>query len=145
MLGICDAELVDIYLREKFPVYLVMAGLYENISNLQNEKTLTFLYRAPRIFLKPLNLISITQNYRQVFHIPMDEAAQMARETKGYPFAFQVLGHIRWDHPDKPIEDLMPLFDEKLSRDVYIKIWTELSSRDGQYDVSITSAYRISR
>lgn len=29
-----------------------MTGLYENIYEIQNEKTLTFLYRTPRIEIK---------------------------------------------------------------------------------------------
>ena len=32
----------QIYITKNYPVYLVMAGLYDNISNLQNEKSLTF-------------------------------------------------------------------------------------------------------
>ena len=40
----------QIYITQNYPVYLVMAGLFDNISNLQNEKSLTFLYRAPKNF-----------------------------------------------------------------------------------------------
>ena len=39
----------QIYITQNYPVYLVMAGLFDNISNLQNEKSLTFLYRASKI------------------------------------------------------------------------------------------------
>ena len=50
----------QIYITQNYPVYLVMAGLFDNISNLQNEKSLTFLYRAPKIFLEPLSIPAIT-------------------------------------------------------------------------------------
>ena len=43
----------QILLRKRYNVFLLMTGLYENIYELQNEKTLTFLYRAPKIELKP--------------------------------------------------------------------------------------------
>ena len=50
-----------------------MAGLFDNISNLQNEKSLTFLYRAPKIFLEPLSIPAITTSYRSVFDISPSE------------------------------------------------------------------------
>lgn len=53
----------QIWVREGLPVYLLMTGLYENIRELQDEKTLTFLYRAPRIDLDPLSLFEIKENY----------------------------------------------------------------------------------
>lgn len=45
----------QIFVRQDLPVFLLATGLYENIDELQNEKNLTFLYRAPKIQLKPLN------------------------------------------------------------------------------------------
>lgn len=40
----------QIYITKNYPVYLVMAGLYDNISNLQNEKSLTFYTALPKYF-----------------------------------------------------------------------------------------------
>lgn len=68
----------QIYITQHYPFYLIMAGLYDNISNLQNEKSLTFLYRAPKIFLAPLSIPSMTTSYRTVFDIAPKEAVQMA-------------------------------------------------------------------
>ena len=51
------ATAFQIFLRQDLPVYLLMTGLYKNISALQNEKSLTFLYRAPKINLGPLNIV----------------------------------------------------------------------------------------
>ena len=70
-----------------------MTGLYENINNLQNEKNLTFLYRAPKIELKPLNIRRIANNYKANFNLSDEDANHMAALTNGYPFAFQVLGY----------------------------------------------------
>ena len=53
----------QIYITKNYPVYLVMAGLYDNISNLQNEKSLTFLYRAPKIFLEPLSIPAVSYTH----------------------------------------------------------------------------------
>ena len=83
----------QILIREDLPRFLLMTGLYENIYELQNEKSLTFLYRAPKIDMKPLNLRAIAENYQNNFSLSDDETRQMALMTKGYSFAFQVLGH----------------------------------------------------
>lgn len=39
----------------------------------------------------------MTTSYRTVFGLPPKEAASMARLTKGYPFAFQILGYLKWE------------------------------------------------
>ena len=74
-----------------------MTGLYDNLYNLQNEKTLTFLYRAPKIILDPLNYTAIVSHYKKTFDIDNEKAERMAKLTKGYSFAFQVLGYLRWE------------------------------------------------
>ena len=56
------------------------------------KKTLTFLYRAPKIELRPLNIGMIAEKYKSIFELTDEEATEMAKETRGYPFAFQVLG-----------------------------------------------------
>lgn len=128
----------QIWLRENRPVYLVMAGLYENISNIQNEKTLTFLYRAPKIILKPLSIPAISARYQQVFDIDIVEAAQMAKATKGYSFAFQILGYLRWEQR-KPLDSLIPDYDADLAEYAYDKIWSELSPQDKNVSKIIAS------
>lgn len=119
----------QIYITQNYPVYLVMVGLFDNISNLQNEKSLTFLYRAPKIFLEPLSIPAITTSYRSVFDISPSEAIEMAKLTKGYPFAFQILGYLKWETNDD-LEKLLPKFDEELIIYAYEKIWSELSALD---------------
>ena len=49
------ASSFQIFLRRDYPIYLLMTGLYENLYDLQNDKSLTFLYRAPKLMLEPLN------------------------------------------------------------------------------------------
>ena len=88
----------QIFVRQDLPVFLLATGLYENIDELQNEKNLTFLYRAPKIQLKPLNNRAIMNKYKTIFKIESEHAAKMAELTKGYPFAFQVLGYLTWNH-----------------------------------------------
>ncbi len=118
-----------ILLRKDLPVYLLMTGLYENVSNLQNEKSLTFLYRAPKIQLDPLNIATIADNYRRNFQLDENSALRMARMTKGYSFAFQVLGYCTWEEGNLS-EPVIQNYRQYLEEYVYEKIWSELSAKD---------------
>lgn len=62
----------------------------------------------------------MTTSYRTVFGLPPKEAASMARLTKGYPFAFQILGYLKWEN-DGTIDDILPKFDEELTVYAYEK------------------------
>lgn len=141
------ASSFQIFIRKDYPIFMLMTGLYENIYELQNEKSLTFLYRAPKIFPEPLNLSSISLQYRKVFDISDDEAREMAALTKGYSYAFQVLGYIRWEEKTKSLEGLMPMYDQYLDEYVYRKIWSELSANDKRviYAISETGDSRVTK
>ena len=121
----------QLLVREKLPVYLIMTGLYKNIYNLQNEDTLTFLYRAPKIVLEPLSLTAISRNYGAMLGVNRETADYMARLTKGYAFAYQVLGYLYFKEiktGDKTsLDDILPLYEDTLGEYVYEKIWNELS------------------
>lgn len=119
----------QIFVRQELPVFLLGTGLYENIEELQNEKSLTFLYRAPKIQLRPLNNGAIINKYKTIFHISQESASQMAELTKGYPFAFQVLGYLTWNH-DGDYHAVLDEYEQYLSEFVYDKIWSELSAKD---------------
>ena len=119
----------QIFVRQELPVFLLGTGLYENIEELQNEKSLTFLYRAPKIQLRPLNNGAIIHKYKTIFHISQESASQMSELTKGYPFAFQVLGYLTWNH-DGDYHAVLDEYEQYLSEFVYDKIWSELSAKD---------------
>jgi len=119
----------QIFIRQDLPIFLLMTGLYENIDDLQNEKGLTFLYRAPKLRLKSLNLRRIAKNYQANLGVQENESFKMAASTRGYAFAFQVLGYCSWENGgdrEKTQDDVRQYLDEY----VYDKIWSELSAKD---------------
>ena len=124
------ASAFQIFIRQDYELFLLMTGLYENIYNLQNVKTLTFLYRAPKLFTEPLNAGAVRNSYMEIFDIPEEEAAKMASLTKGYAFAYQLLGYIKWEHKNARLELLLREYDQYLQEFVYDKIWSELSGKD---------------
>ncbi|MDY6351835.1 MAG: ATP-binding protein [Lachnospiraceae bacterium] len=116
----------QILLRRKFPVYLLMTGLYENIYDLQNVKTLTFLYRAPKIQLTPLNAVAVADSYKRIFSVSDEKSREMAALTMGYPYAYQVTGYLCYNRGSCELDDqFLHTFDEYMSEYVYSKIWDE--------------------
>ncbi len=128
----------QIFVRQDLPLFLIMTGLYENIYELQNEKTLTFLYRAPKIKLTSLNIGAIANNYQMNFKIDDETALKMARLTKGYSFAFQVLGHLTYKY-NGDYAKTIPEYRQYLEEYVYEKMWSELSKTDKKVMYAIAS------
>ena len=125
-------SIFQILLREDYPIYLLMTGLYENINDLRNEKNLTFLYRAPEVRLRALNLGAITENYITNIGVSKQDAEEMSKLTRGYSFAFQVLGYFTFRHAGD-YKAAMPEYRQYLEDYVYEKIWSELSRGDREF------------
>lgn len=124
-------QVFQLLVRKEYPIYLLMTGLYQNIYELQNNKDLTFLYRAPKINLEPLNLVAITSSYMDLLKISKEEASILAKETKGYAYAYQVLGYLVWESKNPKIDEMLLMkYDQYLQEYVYDKMYSELSSKD---------------
>ena len=119
------------FLRQGYRVDLLMTGLYENISSLENVKSLTFLYRAPKIYLPPLNIRAIAYSYIDLLQMEEDDAIEAAKITKGYAFAYQLLGHILFERKKKKVDErVIREFDLALDEKSYSKIFSELSPKE---------------
>lgn len=130
----------QLLIRKEYPIHLLMTGLYQNIYELQNNKDLTFLYRAPKISLEPLNLAAITNSYQELLNITKEEALLLAKETKGYAYAYQVLGHLVFEKQNPKLDDkLYAKYDQYLEEYVYDKMYSELSSNDKKILKAFTS------
>ncbi|MCR5185256.1 MAG: ATP-binding protein [Bacilli bacterium] len=116
-------------LRNDYPVFTLMTGLYENVYSLQNNKNLTFLYRAPKIDLGPLDLELIKKEYASIFSKENEKTiASLADLTKGYAFAYQVVGYLFSKYGN--ITKIYPELDQYLSIYVYEKIWSVLPNSE---------------
>ena len=126
-------------LRKDYKVFMLMTGLYENISSIQNNKSLTFLSRVPKLILKPLNMPAIKDSYEEIFNIDSDTAVKMSKLTEGYAYAYQVLGYLMWEEEEKKIsKKLLSQFDQYLSEFVYDKIWEGLSEKEIKIIIKIS-------
>ena len=109
----------QIFIREELPVFMLMTGLYENIRQLQNNKSLTFLYRAPKMELLPLNLSAIKSAYQTSLGCSEETARWLAVQTKGYSYAFQVLGYLCWEKDENDYQEVIPEYQQYLEEYAY--------------------------
>ncbi len=133
------ASTFQILVREDAPIYLLMTGLFQNINDLQNVDNLTFLFRAPKIYLTPLNLGAISAEYKRIFACSDEDASDMAKLTRGYPFGYQVLGYLTFQNKGN-YKEILPKYEQYLTEYVYEKLWSEMSIKDQQVARGIASA-----
>ncbi|MBQ9278104.1 MAG: ATP-binding protein [Lachnospiraceae bacterium] len=133
------ASAFQIFVRQNLPICLLMTGLFENIDELQNQKNLTFLYRAPKIYLNPLNKKEIAYNYKNTLKINDEDATEMSGLTNGYSFAFQVLGYFAWEN-NGDFRKVINKYKNYVSEYSYDKIWAELSNKDREILFGIANA-----
>lgn len=118
--------------RQQLPIFLLMTGLYENVNKLENDKTLTFLYRAPKIDLDPLDLFQIKNSYMNTLNVSDKEAIKLSRLTAGYAFGYQILGFLMFENDNQLNDNLLTKYDGMLKEFVYDKIWSELPNVEKQ-------------
>lgn len=119
------------FLIDRYDVRLLMTGLEKNISKLESDRSLTFLFRAPRIQLTSLSLAAIYESYKSTFDVSEDDAIKLAKATKGYALAYQVLGDILFRTGERTLsKKVLSEFDVKLNDWSYRTIWSELSNEE---------------
>lgn len=115
-----------------------MTGLYQNISLLENNKSLTFLYRAPKIYLDSLNMLAISNSYKEIFNINLLKSIKLAKFTCGYAYAYQLLGNLLYNEEVKDLnEKIINKFDEIIYERAYKIIYSELTK--GEKEILLSS------
>jgi hypothetical protein len=121
----------QILIRKDYPIYLIVAGLYEDIESIENTEGLTFFLRAETLEMKPLNIGVIKEDYKKTLGLTEEKAYELAMMTKGYAFAYQAFGKYMWESKKKEItKEVLIQVDEALAGKVYDKIWSELAPKD---------------
>ena len=119
------------FLIDHYDVRLLMTGLMKNIAKLESDRSLTFLIRAPKIQLSSLSLPSIALSYQNTFHVTDEQSIKLAKATKGYALAYQILGDILFRNNLKEISTkVLKEYDSKLSNWSYEIIWSELTNSE---------------
>ncbi len=137
------ASVYQTLIGDDLDISLIMTGLPSRISDLQHEKTLTFLLRSNRIYLKPLDRISIEDNFALAFEkgnksISLLVMKRLVEGVKGYAYAFQTIGYYAWEQSNSEItnqivNEVIDLSKSDLYQNAYEKLYTEISSTDRKF------------
>ncbi len=119
------------FLIDHYDVRLLMTGLQKNISKLESDKSLTFLFRSPKIQLAPLSISSIAYSYQTTFNTSEENSIKLAKFTKGYAMAYQLLGDILFRNKVTTLTNgVIKEFDLKISDWSYEIIYSELTETE---------------
>lgn len=121
-------------IREGYYLFLLITGLYENIEKIENNKSLTFLARTPKLYLNKLSLKAITYSYMDCLNLTEDEAVKIAKQTNGYAYAFQLLGNILYKSEKTKVDkEVLRTFDTLLDENSYSLIWKSLTNKEKNF------------
>ncbi|MBQ8945587.1 MAG: hypothetical protein IJ058_02130 [Lachnospiraceae bacterium] len=121
-------SIIGSMILEGLRVYLVVTGLSENIEDFSGEENLSFFKRADSREVSELNKYDVTYMYQKLLGIDLQEARQLEEISRGYAYAYQVLGSLYFAKAEnETIDDVIPDFERILFRDSYELIWRSLS------------------
>lgn len=142
-------QLFSAFKRKKYPVYLIMTGLPDLVLNLQNNKKLTFLLRSDKVVVSPLERLDIFTTYQKVFQCSSEVATKLTNMTKGYSYAFQLLGYLLFEEVNGQIPTIADVqrveaeYKNYLYNNAYQKIFSELSEMDKEYLYAVCGNYKL--
>lgn len=116
----------DMILDESKNIYLICTGLTRNIDDFVSEPHLSFFVRSDKIEIRTLSIPLITFKYQELLGAPQPEAKALAEFTKGYAYAYQVLGELCYKHRTTSIEAVQDEFNSLMASQ-YDLIWNSLT------------------
>ncbi len=125
-------------IRRGYDVFFLMSGLYENVSELERHKSLSFLLRAPKLILGPLSLYDIVFSYKNILNLNDEDAIKFAKMTKGYAYGYQLVGSLVYKNGKEA--DILEEYDNKLIKNSYLLTWESLTAREKQFLSSLTKS-----
>ena len=123
-------------IRNGYDVFFLMTGLYENISEIERNKSLTFFLRAPKINLEPLNLFEITYLYQKLLDISEENAIKYSKLTKGYAYGYQLIGSLLFKYGVDT--NILKEYDMKLIQNSYSLTWEKLTQKEKEFLIVLT-------
>jgi uncharacterized membrane protein len=119
-----------VFMEPDKDIRFICTGLSKNIEDFVNVPHLSFFVRNESITMRPLDLHSMAYKYRTLLGASREEAVELARFTKGYAYAYQVLGEICFDQERYRIDDdIEYAFDEAMGPQ-YDLIWGTLTEAE---------------
>ncbi len=118
-------------IRKDENVFLLLTGLYENVSELERDKSLTFFLRATKLTLSPLSLYEIVCSYKKILNLNNEDATKYAKLTQGYAYGYQLLGSLLYK--DRSNTNLLDEYDFNLVKNSYSLTWEKLTGNERNF------------
>ncbi len=126
---------------KNYNIFFLMTGLKNNINALISANSSSFLSRTPKISLTPLSKISIAKEYERLLNIDFSLTVSLSKLTKGYAFAYQVLGYLFFESDSKEINNtLLNNYDKYLQSNGYDVIWKDLTKKEQELCFAISNS-----
>lgn len=129
----------DMVLDDRKAVYLLCTGTSKNIEDFADEPHLSFFVRSDRIETKGLSIPRMALKYEELLHMTSNEAKKLAYYTRGYAYAYQVLGELCYKYKTTELTRVETDFDAALA-DQYDIIWGQLSDCERELVKAIVSS-----
>ncbi len=111
-------------------VRFVCTGIAKNIEDFVTVPHLSFFVRNESIVMKPLDLHAVAAKYRVLLDAGKEDAVRLAQFTKGYAYAYQVLGEICFKAERTVIDGkILDSFDDTMAPQ-YDLIWGTLTEAE---------------
>lgn len=120
----------QMWLRKDLNVFLLMTGVYENVESLINDKVLTFLSRTSKIDLSVIDPNFILNSYLKYLKVSFEEAKKLSEETKGYAYAYQLIGYYAFEKHTSNFLEISQMVDYALLTGTYLKIWEKCKTHE---------------
>ena len=145
----------QLLMKKKYNVCLLLAGLPQNIDEILSDGSITFLRRAPKIFLGRLDIELIKLAYKKSFDghgvvLTNEQIDEISYATHGYPYLFQLIGYNLWEKDkdkftSQEIELIILESKIKLFINVHQKIFEETSSVDKLFLYAMSQDNKVSK
>lgn len=123
----------DVIIDKDKEIYLVCTGLAKNIEDFVAVPHLSFFVRNESMEINKLNPHEMAYKYQELLSVDQAESIRLAKFTKGYAYAYQVLGEIYYKKKNREsLEDLFPMFDRIIGPQ-YDLIWQTLTDAEQDF------------
>lgn len=123
-------------IRNDFDVFLLLTGLYENVFELQNNKSLTFFLKAPKLTLQPLNIYDIAFSYEKLLNVDQTTAIKLSKLSKGYAYGYQLLDSLVYQNGAS--SNFMKDYDIALFKNSYYLSWEQLTAKEKEFLIAMS-------
>lgn len=142
------ASSYQLFVRSGFDVALLMAGLPANVTDLVEDRRVSFLRRARQHVLGPIGAVDVSRAFRKTIeragrHIDEDALSVAVEASQGFPYMIQLVGYHMWIECDGDAitkEDALlgvRAAEEDFKTSILDRTWSEMSQGDRNFALAM--------